>query len=69
MRKITLTILLVLLTGLTGCSVVRLHPILQQDIVVMKKGTTYTADRDGYFLSEKYIKEVMDTKVERKRLR
>ena len=67
-----LAILLVLplaLTALIGCSKVTLHPILKQDIVNMPKGTTYTSDRDGYFLSDLYVNEVMQAKVEKVKLK
>ena len=57
--------LLLLLTGLTGCKTLVLHPITQQDIAVMKKGIPYTPDRDGYFLSKVYVDEVMQAKVDR----
>ena len=29
----------------------------------MPKGTAYTPDRDGYFFSDEYIKDVMDAKI------
>lgn len=54
----------------TGCANrVVLHPILAQDIIVVKEGDSFTADRDGYFLSKRYMKEVIDAKVEKYRLR
>lgn len=56
-------------TILTGCGSVTLHPILKQDIVRMVKDTPYTPDRDGYFLSDTYVKEVMQAKVERVNLK
>ena len=54
-----------LLAGSSGCSSIRLYPIDKQDIVIMKQGQSYTPDRDGYFLSDEYVKEVMEVKVER----
>lgn len=50
---------------LSGCARVVLHPIEQTDIMQVKKGQTYEAPKDGYFLSELYIKEVMQAKVEK----
>ena len=58
-------ILLVLPLGLTSCGVnkVVIHPIEKQDIMVMPAGEAYTPDRDGYFFSKTYVKEVMDAKI------
>ena len=65
-----LPVLLLLLIGLTGCStIIKLHPIAQQDIVIMKKGAPYTPDRDGYFLSQLYFDEVLNAKIEKVKLR
>lgn len=69
LRTAIFLLLLPALTVLTGCSRVTLHPILKQDIVEMKKGTSYTCDRDGYFLSKLYLDEVAQAKVERVRLK
>lgn len=49
---------------LAGCARVVIHPIEQTDIIRMEKGETIEAPKDGYFLSELYIKEVMKAKVE-----
>lgn len=56
---------------LQGCvsSEVRLYPIDKQDIVMMKKGDTYTCDRDGCFLSNLYVTEVMQAKVDAEKLK
>ena len=64
-----LLLLLSLSAGLSGCSSIRLYPIDKQDIVKMPKGTVYTCDRDGYFLSDEYVKEVMEVKVEKAKLK
>jgi len=59
-----ITIFLALLVPLTSCAnKVVLHPIDKMDIAVMSKGEAYTPDRDGFFLSKTYVKEVMDAKV------
>lgn len=57
---------LLVLVGLSGCVSLRpivLYPIDKQDIVIMKKDSSYTPDRDGYFISKFYMKEVMETRV------
>lgn len=48
---------------ISGCAQVVLHPIEQIDIIHVEKGQTYEAPKDGYFLSDLYIKEVMQAKV------
>jgi hypothetical protein len=35
----------------------------------MPKNTVYMADRDGYFLSDLYVKEVMQVKVDKENLK
>jgi hypothetical protein len=40
-----------------------LHPISTKDIAVMPEGEAYTPDRDGFFVSKMYMKEVMQAKV------
>jgi hypothetical protein len=32
----------------------------------MKKGVAYTSEKDGRFLSDEYIKEVLQVRVEKK---
>lgn len=56
---------------LAGCasSKVNLYPIEKQDIVHMAKGESYTADREGYFLSKLYVEEVMQAKVDMEKLK
>ena len=66
LKRVSLMMILLLsLPHLTGCASVRLHPIDKQDIARMAKGTSYTCDRDGYFLSDFYVQQVMEAKVER----
>lgn len=67
-----------LLLGLTvftalisGCAMFQtsrtvLHPIDQVDIQKMTAGVAYTPSKNGYFLSEIYLKEVVDAQVEEK---
>jgi hypothetical protein len=46
-----------------------MHPIVKQDIVIMRKGESYTPDRDGYFLSNLYFNNVLKAKVKKVNLR
>ena len=69
LRITILPLLLSALVVLNGCSTIRLYPIEKQDIVVMKKGVSYSPDRDGFFLSDMYVKEVMEVKVEQQKLK
>ena len=49
----------------SGCTVreVRLYPISGQDIQRVYKNEQFTPDRDGYFLSDFYMQEVLEAKV------
>ena len=69
----TRLLLLLLWTALTvsGCATwgaanTVLHPIDKVDIQEMKKGVPYTSEKDGYFLSQLYLTEVVQVKVEQK---
>ena len=68
--RLQLLLLLIVLT-VSGCATWHttktvLHPIQETDIAVMKKDVPYTPKKDGYFLSELYLKEVVQAKVEQK---
>jgi len=68
MRGLGLTILLLLPLLSIGCAGLNktvLHPIDKADITRMEKGVSYTSDRDGYFLSDMYVEEVMRAKVDK----
>ena len=53
-----------LLVVLTGCgNKVVLHPISTLDIVRLQKGQNFEAPQDGYFLSDEYVKTVMEAKI------
>jgi len=59
---------LLLIFLLAGCSAPKVifHPIDKEDIVRIEKGTKigdWTTDRNGYFLSDEYMKDVMEAKV------
>ena len=49
---------------LTGCGNVKLYPIADDHIIQVDAGQTFTAPRDGYFLSSEYLKRILDAKVE-----
>ena len=60
-----MVLLLVASIGLEGCArAIILHPIDKEDIMEMKQGEPYTSDRDGYFLSDYYLEEIVKAKVE-----
>lgn len=40
-----------------------LHPIEESDIFHMKAEESYTPKKDGYFVSEFYVEEVMKARV------
>lgn len=63
----------ILAGSLVGCASlpetrkIVLHPISQEDIFFVPKGTKCgdnTAKKDGYFLSKEYVREVLDVGVE-----
>jgi hypothetical protein len=57
---------LILLIGISGCaSAVILHPIEKSDIVAMSKGVAYAPEKDGWFLSDYYLKKVVEVKVQK----
>ena len=61
-----LLLLLIVSTALNGCAANRtvLHPIEKSDIHRMNKATPYTPEKDGYFVSDLYMGEVMQAKVD-----
>lgn len=66
MKTILLRLLLVsvVLSVCSGCArEIRLYPIEKHDIRKMTAGKAYKPKVDGYFLSDFYIKEVMEAKV------
>ena len=67
-RAKSLLLLTVSAATLSGCGTFRrdviLHPIEKHDIQRMKTGQGYIPEVDGYFLSDHYVKEVMEAKIE-----
>ena len=66
-----LVLVLLLSTNLVGCSIygifgkrVILHPIDKEDYIQLKAGDTYTTDRDGVFLSDFALEEIVKAKIE-----
>lgn len=49
---------------LTGCASIKLYPIADDHIIQVDAGQTFTAPRDGYYLSSDYLKRILDAKVE-----
>ncbi len=63
-KLLRVVILLSLTQLLAGCaSKLVLYPISQQDIYRIEKGQVFTAEKDGYFLSDFYMQEVLEAKV------
>lgn len=53
------------LSGLTGCAKqIVIHPITNRDFAYIQKGVP--APIDGYMMSEFYIKEVLQVKIDNK---
>ena len=65
LRKKILVLSLLALTVFIGCSwrQVILHPIEKSDIFRMEEGVEYVSEKDGYFVSDYYVEEVMKVKV------
>ena len=57
------------LISLTGCSLNRaivVNVIDKEDYFAVKQGTTYTADREGFFLSKRGMTDLFDARVQQK---
>lgn len=55
------------LISLTGCArtpKIILHPIDKVDIQIMEKGKPLSPEKNGYFISDEYLKEVLKAKVD-----
>jgi len=64
-KELILVILLLLLLGLVSCSKrVVFYTISQQDIIRIKEGEEVVAPKDGYFLSDLYMKEAVKATVQ-----
>jgi hypothetical protein len=57
--RLTSVILVCLISLLlVGCASVILRPIAKTDLVPMAAGQAYTPEKDGWFLSDAYVKEI-----------
>lgn len=66
-KTVTLLLSLGLLISTAGCAsnrAVVIHPIEKTDIFSVTAGEPFTSEKNGYFLSDDYVKEVMDAKVQ-----
>lgn len=63
LRSVILVLLLVASTALIGCSRITLHLIEKTDIMSMPEGESYTPEKEGWFVSNEYMKEVMRARV------
>lgn len=57
---------IIILLALCGCwqPQVVLHPIETIDIIRLKEGEEIKAPKDGYFISDLYLRDVMEAKVQ-----
>lgn len=65
MTPLRLLAVLIISIALSGCASVVLHPIDKSDIAKMSKGVSYAPEKDGYFLSDYYISQVVKAKVDK----
>ena len=63
--RLKLGILGLLLISCLGCGNTNLYVIDKQDFYAVPKGSCLGNDRDGFFLSEMYMKTVAEAKVKR----
>ncbi len=47
-----------------GSNKVIIHPIDKEDFYRISTGTSFTTDRDGYFVSDFSMKEILDAKID-----
>ena len=59
----TLLALLALSTSSIGCATSRSTYVLTEDIHSVEKGATITAPKNGYFVSDDYMKYIINEKV------
>lgn len=66
-KKTIISLILLFLLLIVGCArVIVLYPIQKSDIFRITKDTkvgNLTAEKDGWFLSDLYLKEVVNTKL------
>lgn len=59
----TLLLSPLVLASCAGGSKVILYPILKSDITRMELGKPYTPEKNGWFLSEEYLRQVVRAEV------
>ena len=65
-QKLLLVLILLIVNGCTIVRPIVLHPIEKSDIFAIDKNIkigNITTEKDGYFLSEYYLEEVVKAKV------
>jgi len=63
MNKLLYLLIILVLAGCVSPKVT-IHPISGQDIQAMAKGEPYSPTKDGWFLSDFYVEEIMRASVE-----
>lgn len=61
--KLNRCIIIGALLLISGCARITIHPISGSDIIRVKQGQTFEAPKDGYYLSDEYVKIVMQAKI------
>lgn len=67
-RQRSLLALIAITVFISGCATTHRTPIYmieKRDIVSMPKGKPYTPELDGWFMSDFYVSEVMQAKVDK----
>ena len=63
---VKLLLVWIILIGISGCgTTIRLHPIEKSDIIKMPKAVAYSPEKDGWFISDYYLEQVVKAKVEK----
>ena len=65
MTPVKLLVVLIILIGISGCASIILHPIEKSDIMKMQKNVSYAPEKDGWFISDYYLEQVVKAKVEK----
>ena len=67
-RQRLLPVLIALTVFSSGCATIHKTPIYmieKHDIMPMKQGVAYTPELNGFFMSDLYVSEVMQAKVDK----
>lgn len=63
--RIRIITLLTFLMALGGCSTTSVYVLDQAELIRIKEGQNITAKYDGWLLSDRAVKRVMDVKVKK----